>query len=305
MEGQTIAQGCARAKINLFLDVTGRRADGYHLIDGVMQSVSLCDDVRVERTMRTGEISLSVTGGEGVPADKRNLAWRAAEVFLARSGLSGGVRISLTKRIPAAGGLAGGSSDAACVLRLLNRLAGAHALPSEDLTALAVSLGADLAFCLNSPEGAMRTEGIGERLTRVPSLPPCRILIANAGEGVPTPWAYGLLDERYGDFSAGHDERRTQLARLLEGLQAGDPIAIARSCRNLFEEAVEPLRPRVSELKARMSAAGAYCAMMSGSGPSVFGLFHQNGTAETLCETLRAEGVTAFVTEPIGACGGI
>lgn len=296
MERLAAADGIARAKINLFLDVIGRQADGYHRIDGVMQSLELGDPVRVSLDPAGSGICLRVTNGGDIPTDSRNLAWRAAERFLALSGLSCGVTVRLEKRIPAAGGLAGGSSDAACVLRLLNRLAGEAALPQAELAALAAGLGADVAFCLESPDGAMRTEGIGTVLTPVPPLPACTVLIANAGEGVPTPWGYAMLDERFGDYTACRQERAERLSDLLAALQAGSLESVAASCFNLFEAAIIPMRPRVRELKDRMLEAGAALAMMSGSGPSVFGLFRNRTAAERLCLAMRQEGLTAFVT---------
>lgn len=292
------AEGVAYAKINLFLDVVGRREDGYHLIDGVMQSVELGDLVRVELDPEAEGITLDVRGNDRVPTDSTNLAWRAAERFLEQTGLRAGVAIGLEKRIPAAGGLAGGSSDAACVLRLLNGLAGEAALSHGDLRALAAGLGADVSFCLESPNGAMRTEGIGDVLTPVPALPDCAILIANAGEGVSTPWAYALLDEMEHDLTRDWRKRSRQIRGMLGALDEGELAEVCRSCRNVFEDAIIPVRPQARELRRRMREARACIAMMSGSGPSVFGLFDDRAAAEALCGELKRENVTAFVTAP-------
>lgn len=291
-------QGVAHAKINLYLDVVGRREDGYHLIDGVMQSLELGDNLRVRLDPDAEGISLRVTGDGSVPTDRKNLAWLAAERFLEETGLRAGVSIELEKKIPAAGGLGGGSSDAACVLRLLNRMAGDAALSEEKLVSLAGSLGADLPFCLRCPDGAMRTQGVGEMLTPVPALPDCTVLVAKAGDGVSTPWAYGLLDEMYRDFAQNRRERTRQIGRMLAALDSGDLGATAAACYNIFERAIVPIRPWVQELRRRMRLAGAETTMMSGSGPSVFGLFSDRTAAETLCEELQRDGVTAFVTVP-------
>ena len=298
MEKQTTAAGAARAKINLFLDVVGQREDGYHLIDGVMQSLSLSDQVEVRLTENAGELTLAVQDGGGIPTDRSNLAWRAAEAFLAESGLVAGVAIGLRKSIPACGGLAGGSSDAACVLRLLNRLAGAAALPPERLHGIAERLGADVPFCLEGFAGAMRTAGIGTVLTPVPPLPAGTVLNANAGEGVPTPWAYARLDALSPVPDIGG---RAGAERMLAALRSGDLRQIAAACRNVFEAAVIPVRPRVHELKEKMLAGGALVSMMSGSGPSVFGLFEDRAAAEALCGELRQSGAAAFVTAPAQA----
>ncbi|HBF15211.1 MAG TPA: 4-(cytidine 5'-diphospho)-2-C-methyl-D-erythritol kinase [Clostridiales bacterium] len=292
------AEGVAYAKINLFLDVVGRRGDGYHLIDGVMQSVEMGDVVRVTLTPGGEGISLRVEGDDSVPTDSTNLAWRAAERFLEKAGLRAGVELELEKRIPAAGGLAGGSSDAACVLRLLNGLAGENTLSQESLSELAAGLGADLSFCLESPNGAMRTEGIGEVLTPVPALPDCAILIANDGEGVSTPWAYRLVDEVTREYLLEHREQERRIKRMLDALKSGSFEEICAACRNTFEAVIMPVRPKVRALRKRMWRAGAGTALMSGSGPSVFGLFADREAADRLCEALKREGVKAFVTRP-------
>ena len=292
------AEGIAYAKINLYLDIVGRRDDGYHFIDGVMQSVETGDRIRVGLDPGGAGITLRVEGDDSVPADSTNLAWRAAERFLAKAGLCAGVTVELEKRIPAAGGLAGGSSDAACVLRLLNGLAGDRALSPDALRGVAAGLGADLLFCLESPDGAMRTEGIGDVLTPVPPLPDCAILVANAGEGVSTPWAYGLLDELNRDYAKERREQSRQIRRMLKALGTGDLAAVGAACRNAFEEVVVPVRPWVRILRRRMKQAGAEAAMMSGSGPSVFGLFSDRAAAENLGEELKQEGAKVFVTRP-------
>lgn len=286
--------GMARAKINLLLEIVGRRADGYHLIDGVMQSLALGDPMCVTWDGMGEGIELRLTNGGELPTDRGNLAYRAAEAFLAASGLGGRVTIELEKRIPVAGGLAGGSSDAACVLRLLNDMAGDRALERARLAALAAGLGADVPFCLLSSDGAMRTQGIGEVLTAVPPLPPCTVLIARAGEGVSTPWAYAALD------AAHASDEPSAVEGVLAALRSGDLRRIAVSCRNVFEDIVLPVRPAVCDLQARMREAGALVSMMSGSGPSVFGLFEDRAAAEALCLHLRADGAVAFVTEPAG-----
>lgn len=287
--------GMARAKINLLLEVVGRRADGYHLIDGVMQSLALGDPMCVTWDSTGEGVELRLTNGGELPTDRGNLAYRAAEAFLAASGLGGHVTVEMEKRIPVAGGLAGGSSDAACVLRLLNGMAGERALTKARLAALAAGLGADVPFCLLSSDGAMRTQGIGEVLTDVPSLPPCTVLVARAGEGVSTPWAYAALD------AASASDEPSEVEGMLAALRSGDLRQVAAACRNVFESVVMPVRPAVRHLKEQMCEAGALVSMMSGSGPSVFGLFENRAAAEALCLRLRTEGAVAFVTEPAAA----
>ena len=298
MERFAVCGGVAGAKINLLLDVVGRRSDGYHRIDGVMQTVTFGDDLTVTLDREGEGLRVRIPEDAGIPADRTNLVWRAAEAFLSRRSLSGGITVTLTKRIPVAGGLAGGSTDAAGVLRLLNRIAGADALSPEELLAVAQTLGADVPFCLLRPGGAMRTQGIGEVLTPVPALPDCAIVIAKSGEGVSTPWGYGQLDALYGDFSDRQTETARRVEAMLSALQAGDLDRIAAACYNIFEEAVISVRPRVRELKDRMLETGAKVAMMSGSGPSVFGIFTDREAAARLVSRLCRTGVQAFLTEP-------
>lgn len=301
MEQWAEAVGFAHAKINLFLDVTGRRADGYHLIDGVMQSVTLGDRVCVRAARAaSSEIALKVTGAaESVPCDGRNLAYRAAEAFLTATGLALNVEITLEKTIPVAGGLAGGSTDAAFVLRKLNQLTD-HPLTEGALLALGERLGADIPFCIAGRGGAMRTEGIGEILTPVPPLPDCAIVIARAGEGVSTPWAYQALDAQYGrEDPQERQARALRLQALLRALEDGDLDRVCRQCWNIFETVVIPCRPRVQAVKEQLLRAGARLAMMSGSGPSVFGIFTDQAEAERACRELRAGGAVAALCRPM------
>lgn len=299
MESGTGANGKARAKINLFLDVTGKREDGYHLIDGVMQTVTLADLVTVQTVPADAPwVSLAVRGEPGLPTDEGNLAVRAAWAFLRQTGLRIGVRIGLDKHIPMAGGLAGGSTDAAQVLLEMNRLTGTP-LNGDALCRLGLTLGADVPFCIAGRAGAMRTEGIGEKLTALPPLPDCGIVIAKAGEGVSTPWAYRVLDESSVGPQSGRRETALRLEMLMQALRTQDLDRVCASAYNIFEQAVIPVRPEVSRLKTRMREGGAKLAMMSGSGPSVFGIFETVGEAERECARIREDGITAHVCRPV------
>ncbi len=285
----------ANAKINVYLSVTGRRENGYHEIVSVMQTVSLCDLVTVSFLPGSStQISLSVSGNEGVPANCRNLAWRAAEHFLSHVERSGSVEIYLEKHIPMAAGLAGGSSDAAAVFRALNRLCGMP-LSEEELCALGATLGADIPFCIRG--GASLVEGIGERLSDFPRMPECHLVVACRGEGVSTPWAYGQLDLRYDGF-AGEAREDCVTPLIRAAWEAGDAAGSAGHFFNLFEEVVPGERPDVVLLRDTMRASGAICAMMSGSGPSVFGLFPTQEEASDACLALREMGAAAFVCHP-------
>lgn len=286
----------AYAKINLCLDVTGKRENGYHEIDGVMQSVTLCDTLKIG--FELGEetvIRLTAEGNPDMPTDGSNLAVRAAERLLELAGLRGTVEIELKKRIPMAGGLAGGSTDAAAVFRGLNRL-----LPKlfsvAELCEIGCRLGADVPFCIIG--GAMRTQGIGEVLTPVPSMPDCHLVIAKRGEGVSTPWAYGKLDELYSDFDAASFRPDAQLPRLLSALKAQKLEDVCATSYNIFESVVSELQRDVSLIREEMLAKGALLSRMSGSGPSVFGVFASGEQAENACAALREMGADAHVCRP-------
>lgn len=286
----------AYAKINLCLDVTARRENGYHEIDGVMQSVTLCDFLEIG--YEAGEeicVRLTAEGNPDMPTDGRNLAVRAAQRLLEQAGVGGTVEIKLRKRIPMAGGLAGGSTDAAAVFRGLNRLL-PKPFSTAELCELGCRLGADVPFCIVG--GAMRTQGIGEVLTPVPSMPDCHLVIAKRGEGVSTPWAYGKLDALYSNFDPTVTCPDAQLPRLLSALEAQDLEEICAASYNIFEPVVSELQGDVSLIREEMLKNGAVLSRMSGSGPSVFGVFLTEEQAEKACASLRKMGADAYVCRP-------
>ena len=287
----------ANAKINLFLDVLSKRENGYHNIASLMHSVSLCDLVSIDfRPERHTAIRMEASGNPLMPTDCRNLAWRAAEKFLLETGMTGKVTIRIEKHIPMAAGLAGGSTDAAAVLRGLNRLAG-EPLSLEDLCRVGATLGADVPFCVLG--GAALVEGIGERMTPMPPMPSCPMVVACMGEGVSTPWAYGELDRRYAEFTPPRAVSSRANA-LLDALKEGNVEGILENGFNLFAPVVEEMRPAVLACKSRMYEHGARFAMMSGSGPSVFGVFSTVEEADAACRALTAAGASAFVCHPAG-----
>ena len=301
----------AYAKINLFLDVTGRRENGYHDIAGVMHTVSLCDRVTLTvEGMHRGEIcSLSgVSRGAGeitltctepsLPTDRKNLAWRAAEEFFAATGFGAQkLSIHIEKHIPAAAGLAGGSTDAAAVLRGLNRMYGSP-LSADGLTAAGVRIGADVPFCIVG--GACITRGIGDDLTPIRALNHGALVVACAGEGISTPAAYGELDAKYGGFAEGaYTPRTEELSRMLSALVHGDVEGVASEGFNLFESVILPQHPTACGIKATMQAGGAQLALMSGSGPSVFGLFDSDDAAASVAAELTQAGIPACVCHPV------
>ncbi|MBR2342972.1 MAG: 4-(cytidine 5'-diphospho)-2-C-methyl-D-erythritol kinase [Clostridia bacterium] len=278
----------APAKINLFLDVVAKRADGFHDIRTVMHSVSLCDEItaRVGRG-KGGSVRLTLLGNRRLPTDSKNLAALAAERFLHSAGISDNVEITLNKRIPVAAGLAGGSSDAAAVLRALNRL---YKRPFTDrrLLALAAELGSDVPYCLVG--GTALCEGRGELITRLPSPKSFFAVIATAHERVSTPAAYAELDELFPSFDGANT---AELEQLLTAIREGTELS---GFYNIFEAAVLPACPGAAALRSRLIELGASRSLMSGSGPSVYGIFDTEEAADRSAESLTAEGYTAFAT---------
>ena len=284
---------CAYAKINLHLDVLGIAENGYHLVNTVMQTVSLCDDVTVSLN-NTGVHSIECDV-PGIPLDAKNLAWRAADIFFEKTGLSFGADINIVKRIPAAAGLAGGSADAAAVFIALNALCG-KPLTDEELYTISARLGADVPFCIAG--GAKFADRFGDVLHPTFEMPDCYVVVTCGREGVSTPWAYARLDETYSRFSEGAYTPR-ELAPLEDALKAGDIERVCENMYNIFEGVIEKERAEVGMLRGIMLESGALGAMMSGSGPSVFGIFDDPEKAETARSAISELGLEAFVCKPI------
>ena len=285
----------ANAKINTYLNIESRREDGYHNIVSVMQTVSLCDLVTVDfQPAPQSSITLSVSGNAELPTDCRNLAWRAAERFLQHTHLTGVVQIMIQKHIPMAAGLAGGSADAAAVLRALNQLCG-EPLSGEELCELGLTLGADVPFCIRG--GTMLSTGVGEKLERIAPMPSCTLVVAVGEAGVSTPQAYAALDKKYNFFEHPH-EGNTNVNELID-LWKNDALFASCSCfYNIFEDVITEQNADVSVIKRAMREYGAICAMMSGSGPSVFGVFEMQTEAEKACASLQEMGFKTFVCHP-------
>ena len=285
----------ANAKINLFLDITGRRDNGYHELHSCMQTVGLCDTISAEITANTDKTEILLTCSDPtLPTDNRNLVWRAAEAYMAEAGISTyRMEIHIEKRIPVFAGLGGGSADAAAMLRLLNRRFDS-ALDKEKMIALAARLGADVPFCLTG--GTCRCEGIGDILTPVVARPDYTVLVAKNGEGISTAEAFHMLDELY----AKEPHRIRQAEDIYAALASGNPHSLASSMYNAFEEVILPIRPLARELKEIMTAYGAICTQMTGSGPSVFGIFQSDALAEVCASTLRRKGIFAAACRTVG-----
>lgn len=265
----------ANAKINLGLDVTGLRDDGYHLVRMIMQEIDLHDDIIIEKTESDGiELILKNTD---LPADQSNLAYRAAALLKETFSLPGGVRITLSKNIPVAAGLAGGSTDAAAVLKGMNHLF-SLGLSCEELCKYGVKLGADVPFCILG--GTALSEGIGELLTPLSAMPDCHLLLVKPSVGVSTAQVYHDLD-------AVKDPKHPDIDAQLSALKEGDLSSLCTHMENILETVTIPLHQVISEIKEDMLSSGAVQSLMSGSGPTVFAVYTDEAVAQKALISLQ------------------
>lgn len=278
----------AMAKINLGLDVVGERQDGYHDLRMIMQTVRLYDRVKLFITRSEG-VRVKTNLGF-LPTDRSNHAYMAAQMLIDEFGIQEGVFIDLQKHIPVAAGLAGGSSDAAAVLVGMNLLFGLG-LSEEELRLRGVRIGADVPYCIL--RGTALAEGIGDVLTPLPAIPECWILIAKPDVRVSTKYVYTHLKL---DESTAHPDIDGQI----DAIRRGDLKEMCSLCGNVLESVTEPAYPKISELKKTMTEGGALVSMMSGSGPSVFGIFDEEEKAQAVYDQLRgrADGMQVFLTSP-------
>lgn len=265
----------AYAKINIGLDVLRRRADGYHEVKMIMQTVDIYDELVLERRKEPG-IELRMDNSE-LPSGGDNLICRAADLLFREKKITGGVNISLTKRIPIAAGMAGGSADAAAALRGVNELFDLGYSLTE-LQALGVGLGADIPYCLAG--GTMLSEGIGEILTPLPAPPAAHLVIAKPDINVSTAFVYGNL---HADRLAWHPD----IDGMIAALQKGDLDGITGRLGNVLETVTVKAHPVIEQIKELLRKQGAENALMSGSGPTVFGIFKEKETAARAAEAVE------------------
>ena len=287
MEKRVGMETRANGKINLYLDVLSDGASGFHEIQSIMQSVSLCDRVTVSAVRGQDTCIRLSCNLPYIPCDARNIAYKAAELFLQESGLAAEVHIRLQTRIPVAGGMAGGSTDGAAVLRALNKLLG-EPLTHEQLMAAAAKLGSDIPFCLVG-RTAICT-GRGEVIEPIENRAKLPLLIVPSRESVSTPWAYAELDKLFGDFAGRKAKNAARLSALTAALAAGDTAGITKNMYNIFEEAILHKRPLALRAKELLLAHGAAGAMMSGSGPTVFGIFADEDARKSAEAALKKHG---------------
>lgn len=274
----------ASAKLNLSLDVLKKNPDGYHELRMVMQSVSFGDELTVE--LREDGVFSICPGKPYLPSDSKNLALRAAKLFLAGTGL--GAVIHTVKRTPVCAGMGGGSSDAAAVLRALNRLTG-HPKTTDELRKMALSLGSDVPFCVEG--GTALAEGRGELLSPLPAMPDCAIVICKPSFSISTPALFGRIDQRK---SRLHPDTNG----LIDALTAGDLPGIARRMFNVFEDVLDSRQSAVADIKSELLSKGALGAAMTGTGSAVFGVFDDIRAAKKTHEELSVRFRECYLTRP-------
>ncbi len=284
----------AMAKINLGLDIIGKREDGYHEVRMIMQTIRMYDVLEIRKKSSPG-ISLS-TNLPYIPCDERNLVYKAAKILMDEFHVEEGLSMKLTKSVPVAAGMAGGSSDAAAAFVGVNRLF--HlGLSQEELMKRAVQVGADVPYCVM--RGTALAEGIGEKLTRLPDLPGCYILIGKPGINVSTRTAYENLD-------LNEIRRRPDIDGMIRDIKNKDLYSMTGKMENVFEPGIMAKYPVIREIRDLMEKQGALKAMMSGSGPTVFGIFDDAGKMQNATRALKKSGLakTVFATRTYKPGGG-
>lgn len=279
----------AYAKINLGLDVLRRRPDGYHDVKMIMQSVDLFDKVTIKKTKTPGIVLH--TNVSYIPNDQSNLVYRAANMMIEEFDIKSGVDIDLYKFIPVAAGMAGGSTDAAAVFDGMNKLFDLG-LSTKDLMIRGVKLGADIPYCIMG--GTALSEGIGDELTRLTDCPDCAFIVSKPPFGVSTKFVYEnlVLDE-----NTAHPD----IDGIIESIDSGDVKGMALKLSNVLETVTAGNYPDIGKIEELMKANGAINAIMSGSGPTVFGVFEDVKTAEKCNEIIRDSKLTktSYVVKPV------
>jgi len=278
----------APAKINLTLDALHKRPDGYHELEMVMTTIDLYDRIDLVALDHT-TIQLESSSGL-VPQDERNLAYRAAALLREKMGIRRGVRIYINKQIPVAAGLAGGSSDAAATLRGLNRLWGLH-LRDEELAQIGAEIGSDVPFCVYS--GTALAKGRGEILTPLTPPPPCWVVLAKPSHGVSTADVFGRLKVQ-------EIKEHPQTAKMIQALEERNFDAIVGNLGNVLEPVTMEMHSSVRKIKEQMLKFGADGVLMSGSGPTVFGLVKKESRAKRLVNSLKGFCQQVFAVRMLG-----
>ena len=274
------------AKINLSLDVLGRRENGYHDVRMVMQTVSVFDQITVERIKSGIELSTNLPY---LPLDHNNLAYKAAQEFFRYTGINEGVHIDISKRIPVGAGLAGGSSNASAVLKAMNKLFNAG-LSLKELCKIGVNIGADVPYCVLG--GTRLAEGIGEKLSPLPKMPKCCIVLVKPSFSISTKAVYEKID-------SCTDYLHPDTEALIKGLEEKSLYKIASAMGNVLEEVSISEHPILEKVKEELCSLGALRAQMSGSGPTVFGIFKTYDEARNAKKQLWGKYKTVYICSPV------
>ena len=278
----------AYAKINLGLDVVKRLPNGYHQVKMIMQNIGIYDELTFEKAEH--DITIR-TDSEELPTDKNNLIYKAANYMFCKYAVTSGLRVRLIKNIPIAAGLAGGSPDAAATIKSINVLFGLG-LSIEEMMADGAAVGADVPYCILG--GTALAEGIGEKLTPLPPIPACRILIAKPDAGVSTKYVYEHLDLTVLN-------RHPDIDGMTAAIRGGDLAGITGRMENVLETVTIPAHPVIADIKEQMLRLGAENSLMSGSGPTVFGVFRNPESAESAYRALADSGsaIQVFLTAAV------
>lgn len=275
------------AKTNISINVKNKLASGYHSVEMIMQTIDLFDEITVEKTQSGVSIQCD---DPKLPCDQGNIALKAAEMFFKKCPDKGGAKIALKKNIPIAAGLGGGSSDAAGVLKALNKLYD-NCLTDIELTRLSRQLGSDVSFFLSG--GTQFAKGKGDELTRLPDLEGVHILLVNPGFPVSTQWVYENLDlDNLGE--------RPNISNLISAIEAMDINYIAMNMKNVLESVTLKAYPELQTIKSKLIGLGAFGSLMSGSGPTIFGIFPDGDTAEAAKEEFLKKYKNVYHTMTIG-----
>ena len=276
----------AYGKVNISLDVVGKREDGYHLLSMIMQNIDLYDEIEVEKQ----ECGIILECNKSyVPVDNRNLAYKAAEIFKERYDIVDGVKINIEKNIPVSAGLAGGSTDAAAVLKVMNKLFNVNAT-EEELMELGLKLGADIPYCIHG--GTALCEGIGEIITPIKPFRDKIVDLVKPAFGVST-------KEVYKNFNLEKVKQHPKTAEIINAIENDDLNFVASNMKNLLENVTLRKHKILIKIKEEMNACGAINSMMSGSGPTVFAFFDDMLKAQRCFEKMKKKYSDVFITRTI------
>lgn len=276
----------AYGKVNISLDVVGKREDGYHLLSMIMQNIDLYDEIEVEKQ----ECGIILECNKSyVPVDNRNLAYKAAEIFKERYDIVDGVKINIEKNIPVSAGLAGGSTDAAAVLKVMNKLFNVNAT-EEELMELGLKLGADIPYCIHG--GTALCEGIGEIITPIKPFRDKIVVLVKPAFGVST-------KEVYKNFNLEKVKQHPKTAEIINAIENDDLNFVASNMKNLLENVTLRKHKILIKIKEEMNACGAINSMMSGSGPTVFAFFDDMLKAQKCFEKMKKKYSDVFITRTI------